>query len=95
MRPVGAVRGAALTVLAPLTSRIAVRESGYAWRVEEDGKTTTLFRQAPTRRGMYEARAHVTTTPAATFALDLYVFATEDGDLRAVQTSEADYLPQT
>lgn len=89
---------APLTILAQLTGAITLDDTaGYAWRVEQVGVGGVLSVQAPIRPGTYEARAHATTTPPGTgeavFARDLYVFATEDGELRAVATSDADYLP--
>jgi hypothetical protein len=92
------VNGAPLIILAPLTGAITLDDTAaYAWRAEQVGAGHALGAQAPIRPGTYEARAHATAAQPGTGETvsrrELYVFVTEDGELRAVQASDADYSP--
>jgi hypothetical protein len=72
---------------------VAPREG---WKAEEDGLEVALVDQANIPAGSYEARGRATTTRpgrGSGVALEVYVFALEGGELRAVRTGDGSLGP--
>lgn len=81
-----------LTALQSLDgSRVLLLSEQEGWRIDEQDGEIVLREPLTIPSGSYEARARATTTRPGSgvgFARELFVFALDGGDLRAVGTGQ-------
>jgi hypothetical protein len=86
-----------LTVLQPYDGgRIVVDADTEGWHIEPMNGDHGLGDRVAVQAGSYEARVRATTTQLGQgggFAIEVFVFALEDGSIRGVRTLEAAYEP--
>jgi hypothetical protein len=81
-----------LTLLQPLEGRLVFDDECDGWRVEQNGDTA-LGDPVKIPAGSYVARGRATTTRPGHggIAREVWVFALEDGELRAVPTGDGTF----
>jgi ribosomal protein L27 len=83
-----------LTPLQGLEGRIVLVGQREGWRVEEQNGDIALGEPVRISAGSYEARGRATTTRPGRgtgIALEVWIFALEDGALRAVRSGDGTF----
>jgi hypothetical protein len=88
--------GVELTPLQTFDGLVVLDEQREGWRVESEGLDIALGDRVDVPADSYEARGRATTTRPGrgiNIGWEVWIFALEDGDLRAVLDKDGTFVP--